>query len=159
MKKNGFMIYELVISFALAFTILLVIFNTSISLNRRLSDLYVKNKISSKQIILNKKIGDDFTNKEIKSIASTSKTCNVTYSDDTTTNIAIENTDNNKYVMIGNEKIIFSNDVEIGEIKSCYKDSNGAYRIKIPIKINNDDIDYGIELYNFISAKEWNGPN
>ncbi len=155
MKKNGFMIYELVISFALAFAILLVIFNTSISLNRRLSDLYVKNKISSKQIILNEKIGDDFTNKEIQNIISTSNTCNITYSDNTTTNIEISNKTGNKYIMVGNEKILFDDNINIdmGKIE-CQKMNvvDKIYTIKIPIKYDNDDIDYGIELYNFINS-------
>lgn len=151
MKKNGFMIYELVISFALAFAILLVIFNTSISLNRRLSDLYVKNKVSSKQIILNKKIGDSFTNKDIESINLNQNTCTVEYKDNTNTKITINNADNNKYIMVGNEKIIFDNNVNIEKIEECsYNENFKFYTIKIPIKYNNNnDIDYGIELYNF----------
>ena len=150
MKKNGFMIYELVISFALAFAILLVIFNTSISLNRRLSDLYVKNKVSSKQIILNKKIGDSFTNKDIESINLNQNTCTVEYKDNTNTKITINNADNNKYIMVGNEKIIFDNNVNIEKIEECsYNENFKFYTIKIPIKYNNNDIDYGIELYNY----------
>ena len=155
MKKNGFMIYELVISFALAFAILLVIFNTSISLNRRLSNLYVKNKVSTKQIILNKKIGNDFTNKNIRSLNLESNTCTVTYEDNSEMEITISNETDNKFVMVGNEKILYSNDVNIEGIEECGQDvywSYNRYIIKIPIKYNNDDIDYGIELYNFKSV-------
>ena len=142
MKKNGFMIYELVISFALAFAILLVIFNTSISLNRRLSDLYVKNKISSKQIILNKKIGNDFTNKEIQNIISTSNTCNITYSDNTTTNIEISNRTGNKYIMVGNEKILFDDNILIeAELNKEYKTidelEDAINKTKIPFDKSN----------------------
>ncbi len=155
MKKNGFMIYELVISFALAFAILLVIFNTSISLNRRLSNLYVKNKVSTKQIILNKKIGNDFTNKNILSLTPGDNTCTVTYEDNSEMEITISNETDNKFVMVGNEKILYSNDVNIEGIEECGQDvfwSYYRYIIKIPIKYNNDDIDYGIELYNFKSV-------
>ena len=155
MKKNGFMIYELVISFALAFAILLVIFNTSISLNRRLSNLYVKNKVSTKQIILNKKIGNDFTNKNILSLTPGDNTCTVTYEDNSEMEITISNETDNKFVMVGNEKILYSNDVNIEGIEECGQDvfwSYYRYIIKIPIKYNNNDIDYGIELYNFKSV-------
>ena len=150
MKKNGFMIYELVISFALAFAILLVIFNTSISLSRRLSNLYVKNKVSTKQIILNKKIGNDFTNKNILSLTPGDNTCTVTYEDNSEIEITISNETDNKFVMVGNEKILYSNDMNIEGIEECsYNKNFDFYTIKIPIKYSNDDIDYGIELYNF----------
>ena len=151
MKKNGFTIYELVISFALAFAVLLVIFNTSISLNKKLSELYVKNKITSKQIILNKKLGNDFTNKIISTIekSADSKTCTITYDDSTSVIVTANNDKDNKYVSINNEKISFDNNIKI-DISNIICEKNSAYdNIKIPIKYKGDQIDYGINLYNY----------
>lgn len=156
MKKNGFMVYELVISFALAFAILLVIFNTSISLNKKLSELYVKNKVSSKQVIINKKVGSDFTNKVINKIVKSGNDCSITFDDGKTLNIKVSNNKDDKYISIDNQKILFSNEVKIdtSNIK-CNKSeySLGYYfsHLKIPITYGSDTIDYGIDLYNFLS--------
>jgi len=151
MKKNGFTIYELVISFGLAFAILLVIFNTSISLNKRLSSLYVKNGVSSKQIILNKKIGMDFNSKVITSATpNNNNVCEITFEDGKTIKLEISNEKDNKFVSIthnsSTEKITFDNNVNIDTNMICEKN-----HIKVPITHSDDKIDYGIDLYNFIS--------
>lgn len=157
MNKKGFTIYELVISFALAFAILLVIFNTSISLNKKLSQLYVKNKLSSKQIILNKKLGNDFTNKTISNILKENNKCTITYSDGSEIVVIANNADGNKHVLVGDEKIVFDEEVDINtditcdyiELEDTYFDAPKYYQLKIPITYSSEKTDYGIDLFNF----------
>lgn len=148
-KKNGFMMYELVISFALAFAILLVIFNTSISLSKKLSKLYIKNKISTKQIILNKELGTKFNSTKVSTVETITNGCKITYDGGDT--VSVIYSDNDKYIQVGDEKITFDEEVDIliSDIK-CEKDPEKSH-IKIPIKYVDDNIDYGIDLYNFIN--------
>ena len=162
MKKNGFMIYELVISFVLAFAILLVIFNTTLTLGQKLSHLYAKNKMTSKQIILNKKIGTDFMNMDIKSLSNcTSSPCTIVYKQNDTTEISktlTKGKDSNgipyiEYGAVDNlERITFDKEVEIDNPISSIQTGAGwtLYQIKIPIYYRNDPTDYGIDLFELV---------
>lgn len=157
MKKNGFLLNELLISFALSFIILLAIFNTTISLNQRLSDLYVENKASSQQIIFNRKIALDFANNELSKIEmNANKVFTLTYKNSDTTTMEFKNENNINYIKINDERInldkkmTFKVPESINEIFTCtnLEEGRSLVSIKLPIKYLRKTNDYGIELYN-----------
>ena len=104
MNKKGYLLSELIISFGLSFVILLVIFNTIINLNKKLSDLFVENKANSQQIVFNRKIANDFVNNSVVSMKYDSETSTCTIGYDIGEKILIIKEDN---VIYDNEKLMF----------------------------------------------------
>ena len=153
-KKNGFLLTELLITFSLSFIILLVIFNTTISLNQRLSDLFVENKAYSQQIVFNRKIANDMSFFKIsdisESISDNIRTLNITYSNGMDKVLKIDSSDNAS-VTYDDEKILLdSKNMKIKNQRAvtCIN-INGKYlvRLKVPIYYIRETNDYGIELY------------
>ena len=160
-KKNGFLLVELLISFSLSFIILLVIFNTTISLNQRLSDLFVENKAYSQQIVFNRKIADDMAFNKItkisESLSGNIRTISITYDNGTEKKLKVNYNTSDLSITYNDEKIkIDSNNMQITNqsAKSC-TNINGKYLVKlnIPIKYKrNSSKDFGIELYNIADS-------
>lgn len=143
MNKKGYLLSELIISFALSFIILIIIFNTTINLNQKLSDLFVESKASSQQLVFNRKIANDFTTKTVKSLLKNDKTCIITFDNDTEKKLIV-GTDN---IVYNGEQINIQKKMKISDTITC-EIENGIAKIKVPIKYSRKDKDYGIELYN-----------
>ena len=147
MNKKGYLLSELIICFALSFIILITTFNTVISLNKKLADLFVENKASSHQIIFNRKIGDDFSSKVVTNLKyveneDSTKTCEITYNDGVKNLVIGAN-----YIEYNDEQIAIPKEMKIGDNIVC-GNVNNLYKIKVPIKYLKQKKDYGIELYN-----------
>lgn len=144
MDKKGYLLSELIICFALSFIILIATFNTVISLNRKLSDLFVENKASTHQIIFNRLIADDFSSKVVTSMdGSETNKCKITYNDGTNRELII----GDDYIEYNGEQIAIPREMKVGNSITCMKENN-LYKIKVPIKYLKQKKDYGIELYN-----------
>lgn len=144
MNKKGYLLSELIICFALSFVILIATFNTVISLNKKLSGLFVENKASSHQIIFNRKIADDFSSKVVTGMDdSETNKCKITYSDETNGELII----GADYIEYNGEQISIPKEMKIGTSITCGKVGN-LYKVKVPIKYLKQKKDYGIELYN-----------
>ena len=154
MNKRGYLLSELIISFALSFIILITIFNTTITLNQKLSDLYVENKAISQQIIFNRKIGNDFASKTVTDMdGSDPGTCKITYSDGVKTlEFSNKSGSNKAYIEYDDEKINIPDNMKIGDDKITCEIINGIAKLKVPITYSRKDKDYGIELYNLSSS-------
>lgn len=147
MNKKGYLLSELIISFALSFIILIIIFNTTISLNQKLSDLFVENTASSQQFIFNRKIGNDFTTKTVAKMELTDKICTITFTDNTSRELIVA-TD---YITYNNERIDIPDKMKIGDTFTC-KIESGIAKLIVPIKYSRQAKNYGIELYNLSSS-------
>ncbi len=147
MNKRGYLLSELIISFALSFIILITIFNTTINLNQKLSDLFVENKAASQQFVFNRKIGNDFTTKTVDSMVLSDKTCTIKFTDNTERVLSVS-TDSITY---NNEQIDIPDKMKISDTITC-EIKNGIAKVKVPIKYSRQAKDYGIELYNLSSS-------
>ena len=159
-KKNGFLLTELLISFSLSFVILLVIFNTTISLNQKLSDLFIENKAYSQQIVFNRKIADDMAFQKVTGIdenneGTTTKTIKIIYENGSNKELIIYYGDepsityNNEKILIGsNMKVNFTNNaVTCTEVGGKY-----LLKLNIPIYYVRNSKNFGIELYNIVDS-------
>jgi len=150
MNKKGYLLSELIISFGLSFVILLVIFNTTINLNKKLSDLFVENKANSQQIVFNRKIANDFVNNSVVSMKYDSETSTCTIGYDIGEKILIIKEDN---VIYDNEKINVSSNMKISSDNvTCEINGDGIAVLKVPIKHPKQTKNFGIELYNLSSS-------
>lgn len=174
MKKNGYMIYELVISFSLAFAVLFIIFNTTLNLNGRLSNLYVKNKVTSMQVLFNKKIGDDFAVYNIDNIIKDGSCTGDIYCyiinyinkdrygnivETITKKLNISTEKDNYYIEYGIdsnlERTKLDEDVSIDINEEIFTTNdliestpyNKILKLNIPMKYLEEEKNYGIELY------------
>jgi len=159
MNKKGYLLSELIISFSLSFVILLLVFNTTITLNKKLSNLYVENKAVSQQIILNKKIGNDFSIKTVTKVEKVSDITNykeyrISYNEGSTKILKIDS--DNNYIEYNDEKINLPDNMTIDIMNSgiTSEDISGIKLIKliVPIKYTKIDREYGIELYNIADS-------
>lgn len=165
MDNKGFLLNELLISFAISSVILLAIFNTTITLNKKLSNLYVENKGVSQQILFNKKAAIYFSNNELNKVTNTSNKYTFTFDNDK--QMTLEYNINEKYITINttnvsntnyNERMNLDNKMNINipsgnKILTC-KTIGSKYlvKLKLPINYESSDRDFGIELYNITST-------
>ena len=118
MKKNGYLLSELIICFALSFVILIIIFNTTITLNKKLNLLFIENKAASSQIVLNSKVGADFSTKTVQQMTPTIDdlgydTCEIRYTDNTVKYLSYSKTEN--FIIYDTEQINISNGLTIND--------------------------------------------
>ena len=156
-KKNGFLLTELLISFSLSFVILIVIFNTTISLNQKLSDLFVENKAYSQQIVFNRKIADDMAFQKVTGITETNtgttiKTINISYENGVTKELTI-NYENEPSITYNGEKILINSNMKINFVEkaiTCNQiDGKFLLKLNVPIYYVRQNKNFGIELYSF----------
>ena len=157
-KKNGFLLTELLISFSLSFIILLVIFNTTISLSQKLSDLYIENKAYSQQIVLNRKIADDMAFNKITNIGVANNRHKITITYDGIENPRVLEIDSgsNPSITYNGEKIqLDSKNMRIDTTESQYpiisyitSGRDCLVRLNIPIYYIRNNKNFGIELFN-----------
>lgn len=159
-KKNGFLLTELLICFSLSFIILIVIFNTTISLNKKLSDLFVENKAYSQQIIFNRKIADDMAFRKIIGITedntgTTTKTIKIKYENVPNKELII-NYGDEPFITYNGEKILIDSKMTVNFIENSVTcaEIGGKYLIKldIPIYYVRNTKNFGIELYNIVDS-------
>ena len=160
MKKNGFLLVELLISFSLSFVILIVIFNATISLNERFSDLYAQNKAYSQQIVFNRKIADDMAFYKITNINESEsngiRTISITYNNGSKRELIVDVNGssisyNEEKIKVNSQNMVISNETAV----SCASIQNDKYLVKLSIPIhyyNNKDKNFGIELYNIVDS-------
>ena len=99
MNNKGFLLNELLICSAISFIILLAIFNTTISLNKKLSNLYLETKASTQQILFNKKVAVYFANDELNKIEHNSSNHYIfTFSNEKQMSLEYSNVD--KYIIM-----------------------------------------------------------
>lgn len=144
-NKKGYLLSELIVSFSLSFIILIVIFNTTITLNKKLSELYIDNKATSNQMIFNRKIGRDFSTNTVTAMTYTegTKTCAITYNNSNTKNLIVTNT----YIEYNNEQIDIPENMKVDNNNIICEIDNGIATLMVPIKYSMIKKNYGIELY------------
>ncbi len=155
MNNKGFLLNELLICSALSFIIIIAIFNSTISLNQRLNNLYIENKALSKQIILNRKIAYNYSNYELNSLSKSNNKYTLKFDKNRTTTIEVaanaiyvNNTDdeNNK------EMISLDQNMKITSTSTIFNcvtiNNKSLVSLKIPITYTGSNNKYGIELYN-----------
>lgn len=151
MNNKGFTVVELITTFV----IIGVIATLLIQITINLSDLYnktsVKTELYYKQSIISKNLNEAFLNNSIISINSCGVNClDITYSDYSKKQIKIED----NLIFIGDEAFELVKNSKIGDTKidiiyspvSLQYKNDTILNIKIPIKYNGIDNDFGINL-------------
>ena len=158
-KKNGFLLTELLITFSLSFIILLVIFNTTISLSQRLSDLFVENKAYSQQIVFNRKIADDMAFNKISSIKESvdgnKRTVEILYDNGVRKSLIIDSDRDEPSITYGKEKVKLADNMKIKNQNtlSCTPiDGKYLLELNVPISYIRNTKNFGIELYNIVDS-------
>ena len=152
MNKKGFTVIEILASFSIALTILIVLFNVVIIMKDNLSSVSAKTNLLVEKDNLSYNINKRFKEKELSSITMCEegdKCYEFTYSDDTSDKLVYSNTD--KSITFNNYTfdIIDGITVEEPTITEHYDTMssttyNGYFIINIPIKLDNKD--YSIKI-------------
>lgn len=152
MNKKGFTTVELITSFSLSITILIILFNIVLLLKNYYEDINSKTKLLVSKDNLSYAINNKFKNSTIKSLTTCLDTNNCflfTYEDDTTSKLVYD--ENNKIITFDNYTFEITDDITVSNIsiKEDYTLSsstiyNGYFVINIPITSNN--IDYSIRI-------------
>lgn len=127
MKKNGFTLVELITSFALASVIMIFIFNIVVILKQNYISKSVRTDLMIKQSLLSQKINEDFTNNNVKDIATcdTIKKCyEFTFLDNSKKKLTISSDD--KTITYGDYSYVLT---------------NSSYATKINVNINKVNVD------------------
>lgn len=151
MKKNGFTVVELIVSFTLVSIISIILFQLIFSLK----DLYVggdiKTTLLNKQGIMTKKINDDLTERTLLGISGCGVSClNFAYSDGNSqllVDVAASTITYDDYTMKLSEGSEFGElDFSNYAISSTPNTSNSFFNLNIPIVSKFFDSDFGIHI-------------
>lgn len=156
MKNRGFTTIELITSFSVALTILIILFNVVLLIKDYYEDVNLKTKILINKDNLSYAINNKLKNNEIKSVTTCLDTDNCflfTYTDDTTSKLIYDKV--NKVITFNNYTFEINDNINVSDIiikedytKTSNEIYNGYFVIYIPITSNN--IDYSIRvMYQF----------
>ena len=128
MKNNGYVLFELIISSVIVFIVLINITNMTLTLTKKMNNIYINNNINAQIDLISNKIGYDLYDNSGKS------NINCTYK-----------TINGKQLKISNNNLIYgtttysNKNIKFNNV-SC-ESKTGYYKIKIEYNDEN------IELY------------
>lgn len=126
MNKKGFTLVELITSFALASVIMIFIFNIVVILKQNYISKSVRTDLMIKQALLSQKINEDFTNNNIKEVAtcdSVKKCYEITFSDNSKKKLTVSSDD--KTITYGDYS---------------YALTNSSYATKINVSVEKDNV-------------------
>lgn len=149
MKKNGYVLYETLLSLTFCFIIIISMFNMILSLSNKLNDIYIMNKIESNLEILQKQIYDDLELRPCTFTKNDDGSILINNSNNSNKIITINNIEENnkKILSYGDYKFKFSNivNIEISDINNTqYNDSDKgiiSFNINVEYKEKNNSID------------------
>ena len=156
MNKKGFTVIELLASFSIAMTILIVLFNVVIMMKDNIADINTKSNMLVSKDNLAYNINKKFSEKDISSITICEdgvKCYLFTYSDDSTDKL-VYNTDS---ITFNNYTFDITSDITVNEptVTEHYDSMNsttydGYFIINIPIQF--DKKDYSIKAIKYINT-------
>ena len=156
MNKKGFTVIELLASFSIAMTILIVLFNVVIMMKDNIADINTKSNMLVSKNNLAYNINKKFSEKDISSITMCEdgvKCYLFTYSDDSTDKL-VYNTDS---ITFNNYTFDITSDMNVEQpIINEYYDTmssttyNGYFILNIPIVSDNHD--YSIKIIKYYNS-------
>jgi len=153
MKKNGFTVVELIVSFALTMLVSALLFQMLITLRNVYVDVGVKGQLLTKQALLSSKINFDFNNRKVSVILKCGANCVRIFFDDNSSKELIVDKANNqvKYGTYTTKLVPGSSfrDIEVYNetvfpVTSNKNDS--VFVIKVPIFHKDFPSDYGLSI-------------
>ena len=126
MNKKGFTLVELITSFALASVIMIFVFNIVVILKQNYISKSVRTDLMIKQALLSQKINEDFTNNNVKEVATcdnVKKCYEFTFLDDTKKKLTIS----------ADDKTITYGDYS-------YQLTNASYATKINVSVSKSNV-------------------
>ena len=160
MNKKGFTVIELIVSFSLVMIVVVMLLQVVVLVKNLYVNAAIKTELLNKQAIMNRKISEQFTNKDIKAAVRCGKGClTFIYEDDSSSNLIITE-EENKFSFIDNDsgtinyttKLITGSsfggiDITNETINGVADGKNNSFiKIKIPVKHTLVDGDFGINL-------------
>ena len=160
MNKKGFTVIELIVSFALVMIVVVMLVQVVTIVKTLYVNAGIKTELLNKQAIMNRKISQQFNNKDIKAAVRCGAGClTFIYEDDTSSNLLV-NKETGMFSFIDNDNgtinyttklitgshfgdIDISNETVVGV--SDGKD-NSFIKIKIPVKHTLVEGDFGINI-------------
>ena len=158
MKKNGFTTVELIASFSIASSIMLLLFNVVIIMKGNLSTINSKTNLLVSKDNLSYNINKKLQEKELSSLTTCAdgSICYLfTYSDSTSDKLIYDSTNNS--ITFNNYTFEISDDMTLGtmEITEHYDtmsstNYNGYFIINIPLTL--DSKDYSINILHYFNT-------
>ncbi len=157
LNKKGYMLYELLISFALASIVIINMFSIVVSLNKKMSQVYANNEIYKFKSLVYKKIAPDFYKYNIKNIVwnSSNQNLEITYDINTGETKKLVVSSGEKYISYNGDKTV-ANDLEIKldkpKVKIITDNDTKILKLTIPLSYNNEQ--HNIEIYSVNDINE-----
>lgn len=160
MNKKGFTVIELIVSFALVMIVVVMLVQVVTIVKTLYMNAGIKTELLNKQAIMNRKISQQFNNKDIKAAVRCGAGClTFIYEDDTSSNLLV-NKETGMFSFIDNDNgtinyttklitgshfgdIDISNETVVG-VSDGKK--NSFIKIKIPVKHTLVEGDFGINI-------------
>ena len=90
MNKKGFTVIELIVSFSLVMIVVVILLQVVVLVKNLYVNAAIKTELLNKQAIMNRKVSEQFTNKDIKAAVRCGKGClTFIYEDDSSSNLII----------------------------------------------------------------------
>lgn len=160
MNKKGFTVIELIVSFSLVMIVVVMLVQVVVLAKNLYVNAAIKTELLNKQAIMNRKVSEQFTNKDIKAAVRCGKGClTFIYEDDSSSNLIVK-ADENTFSFIDNDtgtinyttKLITGSsfgDIDISNetINGVADGKNNSFiKINIPIKHTLVEGDFGINI-------------
>ena len=160
MNKKGFTVIELIVSFSLVMIVVVILLQVVVLVKNLYVNAAIKTELLNKQAIMNRKVSEQFTNKDIKAAVRCGKGClTFIYEDDSSSNLIITE-EENKFSFIDNDTNVINYTTKLisgssfGEIDITNETINGVadgknnsiIKINIPVKHTLVEGDFGINI-------------
>ena len=147
-KKNGFTVVELIVSFTLVITICVFLFQLVLLLRNIYNNNDTKTELLNKQATLSNLIYESLNNKNIGEINKCGNTCiKFIYKDNTSEELSIDR--DKKLIKYNNYSTYLPVNSNFGVISFDIISSNDRKILKIKVSIKNDkfnDKDFGLNI-------------
>lgn len=164
LNKKGYMLVEIIVSFALAFSIAIYLFNLTIKFKDTNEDIYYSTKYLKDKNLITRNIMEDLERGTISNVSQSTNTLSfklIIPKDDGTTveetrNLKLDDGtiyygkyDTNNFVKtdVSYYQKILESSLIIGNIDNCSNLTNGYFCIRIPITSMYNDNNYDIKLF------------
>ena len=160
MNKKGFTVIELIVSFSLVMIVVVMLVQVVVLVKNLYVNAAIKTELLNKQAIMNRKVSEQFTNKDIKAAVRCGQGClTFIYEDDTSSNMNVKK-EENTFSFIDNDtgtinyttKLITGSsfgDIDISNetINGVADGKNNSFiKINIPVKHTLVEGDFGINV-------------
>ena len=160
MNKKGFTVIELIVSFSLVMIVVVMLVQVVVLVKNLYVNAAIKTELLNKQAIMNRKVSEQFTNKDIKAAVRCGQGClTFIYEDDTSSNLIVKK-EENTFSFIDNDtgtinyttKLITGSsfgDIDISNetINGVADGKNNSFiKINIPVKHTLVEGDFGINV-------------